>query len=129
MLQQRGDGHRLRVLQALPFADVASASIDGDEVAFTVLYQRFRSELIRRAQRLGSDDPEGVADEVLVGGITALRRLDALEETQFRQYLHRSVRNRVIDEARRGQRRVSMDLVGDVGDIERESSRQSPPTR
>ena len=83
---------------------IASARL-GQAPGFEWLWNRFSRQVVSFANAQGSDDADGVTNEVF---LAAFRKIDAFEgqEDGFVALLFAIARNKVIDEHRRRSRRV-----------------------
>lgn len=77
----------------------------GDEAGFDALVRHLDDRLVGYARVRGADDPEGLADEVLVQMCRSVGTFDG-NLPQFRAWVFTIARNRLVDERRRFGRRI-----------------------
>lgn len=104
------------VLADLTDEDLAARVGEGDELAFTELYERYFDRVFDFSARIVRD--RDVAADVAQGAFTrAWERLSAGERPQrFKAWIYTVARNRAIDHLRRGRRQVSLDAGDDEDD-------------
>lgn len=102
---RRGDGTR-----EFRFEAVVGRARGGDHQAFGELVEMVGAPLVGFLAARGADDPEGLANEVLVRVFGAI---DSFEggEAQFKAWVFAVARNAAIDEHRRRSRRPELALV------------------
>lgn len=94
-------------------AELLTAHVAGDPLAFTELVQRHRDRLWAVALRT-TGDPEDAADALQDALISAFRRADSFRgESAVTTWLHRIVVNACLDRLRRRQVRLANPLPDD----------------
>jgi RNA polymerase sigma-70 factor, ECF subfamily len=78
---------------------------DGQRSGFDELVRHLDGRLVAFARARGADDPEGLADEVLVQMCRSIRDFQG-NLAQLRAWVFTIARHRIIDERRRAARRV-----------------------
>ncbi len=93
--------------------ELAEAFRDGDEQAFTSLFERYRRPLFVFASRMlgGADAARDLVQEVFVRIWERRTQLDRPES--FRSWLFAVARNQCLSELRRGRSKVSLDEIPD----------------
>ena len=87
------------------FPDALRRAKAGHRSGFDDLVRHLDARLVGFARARGADDPEGLADEVLVQMCRAIGYFDG-NLVQLRAWVFTIARNRIIDERRRAGRRV-----------------------
>lgn len=87
-----------------PFQAVLTAARDGDGQAFGMLYETLNRRLHAFARVRGAADPEGLVNDVFLQVFTGLPSFRG-NEAQFKAWVFRIARNKLIDESRRRRRR------------------------
>lgn len=87
------------------FQRALDAARAGQPLGFEWLWHRFSRQVTAFARLQGSEDPEGVANDVFAA---AFRRLDTFTggSTAFVSYVFAIARNKIIDERRKSRRQV-----------------------
>ena len=86
------------------FDEVLEAARTGDDLAFGVLYEALNRRLHAFARVRGASDPEGLVNDVFLQVFTGLPTFKGTEG-QFKAWVFKIARNKLIDEARKRQRR------------------------
>jgi RNA polymerase sigma-70 factor (ECF subfamily) len=86
------------------FAAVLALAQDGDRGAFEQMYRLLHRRVLAFARVRRCPDPEGLVNDVFLQVFRSLSTFDGTEN-QFKAWLFRIARNRMIDEARRVSRR------------------------
>jgi RNA polymerase sigma factor (sigma-70 family) len=86
------------------FEAVLGAACKGDGRAFEQLYKALNRRVAAFSRVRGADDPEGVVNAVFLQVFTGLGGFEG-SEPQFKAWVFRIARNKLIDEARRRERR------------------------
>lgn len=86
------------------FADVLAAAQQGDDSAFTQLWQDANVALVRYLRVIAPDAAEDIASDTWVQVVRRLRRFRG-DEAAWRAWLFTTARRRTIDQARRRSRR------------------------
>lgn len=96
--------------QAIRFAGVLEAARSGEADAFEDLHSRVAGPVHGFLRARGAEDPEGLANEVL---LRAFRSIGDFEggETQFRAWVFTIARNALVDQRRRWSRRPRLQVV------------------
>lgn len=94
--------------------DLLVDASNGDTSAIDELYRRHKTAGTGYARRRGADDPEAIYDHVFVDVLAKAEYLSTERPNGFVAYLHRSIKNRIIQEARR--KRPVVTLEGDRAD-------------
>jgi len=87
-----------------PFERVLEAARDGDGRAFGLIYEALNRRVHAFARVRGAADPEGLVNDVFLRVFTGLPSFHG-GEAQFNAWVFRIARNKMIDEARKQQRR------------------------
>lgn len=96
------------------FADVLCRARSGDGRAFAELYDRFHRPVHAFARSRGTPDPEGLVNDVFHSAFRAISDFEG-GPGNFRSWVFRIARNKLIDEARRNARRPVEDCTdGDL---------------
>ena len=110
------------------FEAVLAAAQDGDDRAFGQLFEALWRRIHHFVRVRGIGDAEALVNEVFLKVFTNLAGFEG-NEAQFQAWVFTIARNKLIDEARRAQRRPSEtsldtlddDTVAGVGDVESEA--------
>lgn len=86
------------------FDEVLRAARDGDAQAFEQIFVVLSGKVLVFARVRGASDPEGLVNEVFLQVFLGLGDFDG-SEVQFRAWMFRIARNKLVDESRRRQRR------------------------
>lgn len=86
------------------FDEILRAAQGGDGSAFEELFARVARPLVVFAHARGAEDPEGLANEVLLRAFRGIARFSGTE-AQFRAWVFAIARNALADERRRQRRR------------------------
>lgn len=92
------------------FDDALRRARAGEPAGFDALVRHLDPRLVGFARARGADDPEGLADDVLVQMCRAISTFDG-NLAQMRAWVFTIARNRLIDERRRAGRRVDAQPV------------------
>lgn len=121
---QRSDA---TVFSETDFESVLTGAKAGADWAWRILYQAFGRPLVAFLRAKGAPDPEDVAGEVFLQVVRDIRSFDG-GLGEFRGWLYRIARNRLIDDARRRGARPSspappevLEAAGTKGDVEQEA--------
>jgi RNA polymerase sigma-70 factor (ECF subfamily) len=99
------------------FEAVLAAAVDGDELAFGVLWRDLQPGLLRYLNALAPGAGEDLASETWVRVVARLGRFSG-DERAFRAWVFTVARHRAVDRWRRGARRrdelVPMDALVDL---------------
>lgn len=85
------------------FEDVLACAKDGEGRAFEELYESMHRRVYAFSRTRGARDPEGLVNDVFVAVFGAIASFSGTEE-QFKAWVFRITRNRIIDEVRRSAR-------------------------
>ena len=111
------DGQRDRPMIGPSFEAVLAAAVDGDELAFGVLWRDLQPGLLRYLNALAPGAGEDLASETWVRVVARLGRFSG-DERAFRAWVFTVARHRAVDRWRRGARRrdelVPMDALVDL---------------
>ncbi len=88
------------------FDAILDAARQGERRAFERLYEQMNPRVHAFARARGAADPEGLVNEVFLQVFTALDRFEG-SEPEFKAWVFRIARNKLIDEGRRAARRPS----------------------
>lgn len=119
-----GRSRAARLRRDLPFSAVLAGAQDGSPWAFRRIFDWLGPGVLGYVRGQRCDDPDLVANEVFV---RAFQHIGAFrgDEDQFRSWTFAIARNAVIDERRRGARRVRFAAAADheprAGDAEAEA--------
>jgi RNA polymerase sigma-70 factor (ECF subfamily) len=83
---------------------VLRAAGDGDGRAFEQIFAALSGKVLVFARVRGASDPEGLVNDVFLQVFLGLGDFDG-SEVQFRAWMFRIARNKLIDESRRKERR------------------------
>jgi RNA polymerase sigma-70 factor (ECF subfamily) len=86
------------------FEAVLRAAGDGDGRAFEQIFAALSGKVLVFARVRGASDPEGLVNDVFLQVFLGLGDFDG-SEVQFRAWMFRIARNKLIDESRRKERR------------------------
>ncbi len=104
---------------------VIDAARRGEGWAFDVLFDQHVQRITAFMHGRRAPDPDDLVNEVFIGAFRGIRGFRG-DERAFRAWLFRIARNKIIDAARRSDRRPSLRLVGDTVDlVERERDARS----
>ena len=81
--------------------DLLVEASEGQTPAIEELYRRHKTAAVAYARRRGADDPEAIYDHVFVDVLAKAKHLGNERPNAFVAYLHRSIKNRIIQESRR----------------------------
>ncbi len=95
---------RMGPVSGWAFDDVLDAAASGDSRAFDFLFELLHRRVYAFAQVRGAWDPEGLVNEVFLQAFTNLTTFQGTQ-SQFKAWVFRIARNRLIDDHRRMQRR------------------------
>lgn len=87
------------------FDDALRRARAGEPAGFDALVRHLDPKLVGFARARGADDPEGLADDVLVQMCRAISSFEG-NLAQLRAWVFTIARNRLIDERRRAGRRI-----------------------
>lgn len=87
------------------FAPALERAHAGDPGAFDALVRHLHPRLVGFARARGADDPEGLADDVLVQMCRSIGSFEG-NLAQLRAWVFTIARNRLVDERRRAGRRI-----------------------
>ena len=111
------DGQRDRTMIGPSFEAVLAAAVDGDELAFGVLWRDLQPGLLRYLNALAPGAGEDLASETWVRVVARLGRFSG-DEWAFRAWVFTVARHRAVARWRRGARRrdelVPMDALVDL---------------
>ncbi len=99
----------------------SEVGLSRDELAET-LYRRYSDALARYAGRLGSRDPEGVANLAVFDAVRHLPPASLLQEKAVRSYVYRAAHGHTVDEIRRRKPFVPVDPADIDGPADEETT-------
>ncbi|MEL6983377.1 MAG: sigma-70 family RNA polymerase sigma factor, partial [Actinomycetota bacterium] len=89
--------------------DLLLSASRGDRAAVDELYRRHKPAGVGYARRRGAEDPEAIYDHVFVDVLAKADYLATERPNAFVAYLNRSIKNRIIQEARRQRPMVTLE--------------------
>jgi RNA polymerase sigma-70 factor (ECF subfamily) len=106
-------------MQRDTFDDLIERARDGNQLAWSILYDRYAPRLRGYAVGRGSQDPDAVVSDVFADVARNVARFDG-SEASFRSWIFTIAHHRVIDEHRRNERLAQPD-PSPPGNVEAEA--------